>query len=72
MKRRAVGVYREVEFSPGKVEVDAAILDAVLAELASHGIETAAFDAKTFAAGTAIADAEIILGRQNSPSFPNV
>jgi glutathione synthase/RimK-type ligase-like ATP-grasp enzyme len=61
MKRRAIGVYREVEFSPGKVEADAAILDAVLAELGSHGIETAAFDAKTFAAGAAIADAEIIL-----------
>jgi hypothetical protein len=61
MKRRAIGVYREVEFSPGKVEADAAILDAVLAELASHGIETAAFDAKTFVASTAIADAEIIL-----------
>ena len=61
MTRRAIGIYREVEFSPGKVEVDAAILDAVLAELASHGIETTALDAKTFAAGTAIADAEIIL-----------
>ncbi len=61
MKRRAIGVYREVEFSPGKVEADAAILDAVLAELASHGIETAAFDAKTFVGSTAIADAEIIL-----------
>jgi glutathione synthase/RimK-type ligase-like ATP-grasp enzyme len=61
MKRRAIGVYREVEFSPGKAEADAAILDAVLAELASHGIETAAFDAKTFAAGARIADAEIIL-----------
>jgi len=61
MKRRAIGIYREVEFSPGKVEADAAILDAVLAELASHGIETEAFDAKTFAASTAAADAEIIL-----------
>jgi hypothetical protein len=61
MKRRAIGVYREVEFSPGKVEADAAILDAVLAELASHGIETAAFDAKTFVSSTAMAEAEIIL-----------
>ncbi len=42
MKRRAIGIYREVEFSPGKVEADAAILDAVLAELAAHGIETEA------------------------------
>ena len=61
MSRRAIGIYREVEFSPGKVEADAAILDAVLAELASHGIETAAFDAKTFTASTVAADAEIIL-----------
>ncbi len=61
MKRRAIGIYREVEFSPGKVEADAAILDAVLAELASHGIETEALDAKTFTASTAAADAEIIL-----------
>jgi hypothetical protein len=61
MKRRAIGVYREVEFSPGKVEDDAAILDAVLAELAAHGIETEAVDAKTFANGTAAPDAEIIL-----------
>ena len=61
MTRRAIGVYREVEFSPGKIEADAAILDAVLAELASHGIETSAIEAKTFAAGSAVADAEIIL-----------
>jgi hypothetical protein len=61
MKRRAIGVYREVEFSPGKVEADAAILDAVLAELAAHGIETAALDAKTFAGGAALAGSEIIL-----------
>jgi glutathione synthase/RimK-type ligase-like ATP-grasp enzyme len=60
MKRRAIGIYREVEFSPGKVEADAAILDAVLAELASNGIETEALDAKTFVASNATADAEII------------
>ena len=57
MKRRAIGVYRETEFSPGKVEADAAILDAVLAELAAHGIETSAVDARTFAAGSAAAEA---------------
>jgi glutathione synthase/RimK-type ligase-like ATP-grasp enzyme len=61
MKRRAIGIYREVEFSPGKVEADAAILDAVLAELAAHGIETEALDAKTFTASSAAADAEIVL-----------
>jgi glutathione synthase/RimK-type ligase-like ATP-grasp enzyme len=61
MKRRAIGVYREPEFSPGKVEADAAILNGVMAELASHGIETVAVDAHTFAAGTEPVDAEIIL-----------
>jgi glutathione synthase/RimK-type ligase-like ATP-grasp enzyme len=68
MKRRAIGIYREVEFSPGKVEADAAILDAVLAELATHGIETEALDAKTFAASTAAADAEIVLAMCQSES----
>jgi glutathione synthase/RimK-type ligase-like ATP-grasp enzyme len=38
MSHRAVGVYREVEFSPGKVDADAAILDASLAELAREGL----------------------------------
>lgn len=50
MKRRALGVYREPQFSPGKVDADAAILDAVLDELAHHGMETAAVDAERFAA----------------------
>ena len=61
MNRRAIGIYREPEFSPGKVEADAAILDGVMAELASHGIETATLDAHLFAAGTTPVDAEIIL-----------
>lgn len=38
----ALGVYRESEFSPGKVGADAAILDLVLARLSEHGISTAA------------------------------
>ncbi len=42
---RALGVYREPEFSPGKVEHDAAILDAVLAELKRHGVEISAISA---------------------------
>lgn len=48
---RAVGVYREQEFSPGKVAADAAILDAVLANLATYGIETSAVGAEEFAPG---------------------
>src|SRR5260370_7143856 len=42
---RALGVYREPEFSPGKVEHDDAILDAVLAELKRHGVEISAISA---------------------------
>lgn len=60
MKHRAIGIYREHEFSPGKVEADAAIIDAVLQELSSLGVETAAVDAKTFAAGID-ADADLLL-----------
>jgi len=39
---RALGIYRESQFSPGKVEADAAILDRVLAALAERGIDTMA------------------------------
>ncbi|MGH7949196.1 MAG: hypothetical protein ACREQF_08235 [Candidatus Binataceae bacterium] len=46
---RAIGIYREPEFSPGKVEDDAAILDAVLAELGSHDLETDRISAAQFA-----------------------
>jgi len=45
MNPRILGVYREVEFSPGKVEADAAIIDAVLAELVNYGAETTTIDA---------------------------
>ncbi|MGH7815500.1 MAG: hypothetical protein ACREQI_16045 [Candidatus Binataceae bacterium] len=53
MSRRALGIYREPEFSPGKTDADAAILDAVLAELAREGFDAVAIEAKKFAAGTA-------------------
>src|ERR1700720_2131128 len=45
MSYRALGIYREPEFSPGKVEADAAILDAVLSELKREGVEVQAIDA---------------------------
>ncbi len=48
MSMRAIGVYREKEFSPGKVEADAAILDAVLSELSAAGVSTVAMDAHQF------------------------
>jgi hypothetical protein len=49
MSYRALGIYREPEFSPGKVEADAAILDATLAELKREGLVTFALDAARFA-----------------------
>ncbi len=45
---RALGIYREPEFSPGKVEHDAAILDSVMAELKRHGVEVSAISAARF------------------------
>ncbi len=59
-RRRALGVYREPEFSPGKVEADAAILNAALKELGAHGVEGSAVGAETFAAGHP-AGADLIL-----------
>src|SRR5260370_17670726 len=52
MSYRALGIYREPEFSPGKVEADAAILDATLLELKREGVEVNAIDAVAFGAAT--------------------
>src|SRR5208282_2704996 len=41
---RVLGIYRERQFSPGKVDADAAILDAVLDQLRSLGFETSAVE----------------------------
>jgi glutathione synthase/RimK-type ligase-like ATP-grasp enzyme len=41
---RVLGIYRERQFSPGKVEADAAILDAVLDELRGLGFEASAVE----------------------------
>jgi len=41
---RAWGIYREAEFSPGKVSADAAIMDAVMAQLRAAGIDTSTSD----------------------------
>ena len=48
---RALGIYREPEFSPGKVEADAAILDATMAELKREGVEIQTVDPVSFAHG---------------------
>ena len=52
MKIQVMGVYREPEYSPGKVEADTAILDSVLDHLRASGVQTTALDAASFAAGT--------------------
>ncbi len=57
---RALGIYREAEFSPGKVEHDAAILDAVLAELKRHGVEISVMSAARFV-DDAQAGADLVL-----------
>ena len=44
MSHKALGIYREPEFSPGKIEADAAILDATLSELKREGVEIQAID----------------------------
>jgi hypothetical protein len=45
---QVLGIYREVEFSPGRVDDDAAILDAALAELKRAGLEVSAVSAPSF------------------------
>ncbi len=50
---RALGIYREPEFSPGKVEADAAILDATMAELKREGVEIQTLDSGQLRAGGA-------------------
>src|SRR5271154_652281 len=54
---RALGIYREAEFSPGKVSADAAIMDAVMAQLSAAGIDTSTADPRPPpAAGNPIPD----------------
>ncbi|MBV8362593.1 MAG: hypothetical protein JO189_32380 [Deltaproteobacteria bacterium] len=49
MNLRVVGVYREPEFSPGKIAADAAIIDQVLAHLRADGARTDTMTAARFA-----------------------
>jgi hypothetical protein len=50
MNFRVVGVYREPEFSPGKIAADAAIIDQVLAHLRASGARTETMSAARFSA----------------------
>lgn len=58
---RALGVYREAAFSPGKVGEDAAILDAVLAQLRECGFQLSVIDADRFAGQEPVRDADLVL-----------
>jgi glutathione synthase/RimK-type ligase-like ATP-grasp enzyme len=60
MNLRVIGVYREPEFSPGKIDADAAIVDSALAGLRDEGADTRAVDAAQFAE-TQQNDAHLIL-----------
>ena len=77
MSRRAIGIYREPEFSPGKVTADAAIMDASLRELARDGWECTALDSAAFCA-LDNARADVILamcqsdGRLGRPQYVTV
>jgi glutathione synthase/RimK-type ligase-like ATP-grasp enzyme len=50
MNYEILGVYREIEYSPGKVDADRAVMDAVLAHLRDSGGRTAALEASAFIA----------------------
>ena len=52
MSIRVLGVYRETEFSPGKVEADAAILDCVLDHLRARDIEVLTLEPDRFVEDT--------------------
>lgn len=60
MNIRVMGVYRESEFSPGKIDADAAIIDAVLAHLGAAGAKTAAVNAARFVSGP-LPEVELVL-----------
>jgi hypothetical protein len=50
MNMRVVGIYREPEFSPGKIGADAAIIDEVLSHLRAQGARTETMTAAHFSA----------------------
>lgn len=69
MSYRAIGVYRESVFSPGKVAADAAILDDVLAELARARVESRTVSAEDFA-GESLEALDLVLAMcQGEPAL---
>ncbi|MBV8774937.1 MAG: hypothetical protein JO166_21775 [Deltaproteobacteria bacterium] len=69
MNLRVVGVYREPEFSPGKIAPDTAILDHVLARLRHQGARTEAMTAARFAARPSDAADLVIAMCQGAPAL---
>ena len=69
MNLHVVGVYREPEFSPGKVAADAAILDQVLAQLRAEGARTRAMTAARFCAEPPDNVALVIAMCQGAPAL---
>jgi len=69
MNLHVVGVYREPEFSPGKVAADAAILDQVLAHLQAEGARTGAMTAARFCAEPPDNVALVIAMCQGAPAL---
>jgi hypothetical protein len=67
MNGRVLGIYREVEFSPGKVGADRAIMDAVLSNLRSTGAQTKAVDASAFATDP-VPTADVVLAMCQGPA----
>jgi glutathione synthase/RimK-type ligase-like ATP-grasp enzyme len=69
MNIRVMGVYRETEFSPGKVDADAAIIEAVLAHLGAAGAKTATVNASRFVSEP-LPEAQLVLAMcQGGPAL---
>ena len=61
MNLNVLGVYRETEFSPGKVAADAAIIDAALAELKRGGASVSAITVRTICQRPTSRHADVVL-----------
>jgi glutathione synthase/RimK-type ligase-like ATP-grasp enzyme len=69
MSFRTIGVYREPEFSPGKIEADAAILNQVLMLLRDQGAHTEAMTAERFSRESLDDVALVIAMCQGAPAL---
>jgi glutathione synthase/RimK-type ligase-like ATP-grasp enzyme len=69
MNLRIIGVYREPEFSPGKIAADAAIIDGVLGHLRNAGAVTEAVDSAHFASAS-LHNAQLVIAMcQGAPAL---